>query len=669
MDIKSIVLACFLAISFIGMNGCDNSSSGMPSQSIQTPAEPETGEGPDENVDSSNGGGVTDNNGGNTDTGGEEAITLTALTVLPTTSTLTTSEQVQFIATASYSDDSSAVVTNDVIWESDNTDLMTVINTGLGTAIAAGNTIIRATLTEEGETQSSEVAVNIMGPSLTSITVSPKKFLLPASVKKQLTATAQYSDGTTKDITSQVEWSVSETVLNNPNPVSGSEPIFVSVDPSGVVICHEFDGNDDLDNDTTITATFNDMQDTAELTVFGSDVVALNITPAALDLRKGLTQQFTATALLGDREFYSSTDVTHVPESGSPLYEYWGWRSSDPSVVEVDRLTGLATVLTAINQPVEITFERGQDVGDLESGIAMLQINDATLDSISIAQLPSPLTKGTTENIQILAHYSDGITKDISTQPSLTLTLSDESIVDIVNSQIYASRSGTTDLIANFDGVDSEPSTITVVDNPVVSVSIEPSSLELAKGTLGQLTAIAAYDDGTTRDVTNEADWATRESDAVSVNSSGKVMTNAMPTNANSVLVSANFRGHSTNSNITVKYIAPQSLAMTLSSTQFTVGEKGKITLIAMFSDGSEQDVTELAFIYSFSPALTVTQDGVIEAWIAGGGAPIIYGYGFSHGYTDSGEYLGFTFSYDYGYNVALPIPGPFGFTEPIIIN
>lgn len=168
MDIKSIVLACFLAVSFIGMNGCDNSSSGMPSQSIQTPAEPEIGEGPDENVDSGNGGGVTDNNGntdtdgngdnggstdgtGGTDTGGEEGITLTALTVLPTTSTLTTSEQVQFIATASYSDDSSAVVTNDVIWESDNTDLMTVINTSLGTAITAGNTIIRATLTEEGD--------------------------------------------------------------------------------------------------------------------------------------------------------------------------------------------------------------------------------------------------------------------------------------------------------------------------------------------------------------------------------------------------------------------------------------------------------------------------------------------------------------------------------------
>ena len=648
MDIKSIVLACFLAVSFMGMNGCDNSSSGVPSQSIQAPAEPETG---------------------GMDTGGKEGISLIALTVLPTTSTLTTSEQVQFVATASYSDDSSAVVTNDVTWESENTDLITVINTGLGTAIAAGSTIIRATLTEEGVTQSSEVAVAISGPVLTSITVSPKKFLLPASVKKQLTATAQYSDGTTKDITNQVEWSVSETVLNNPSPVAGSDPISVIIDAHGVVICHEFDGDDDLDNDTTITASFEGMQDTVDVTVFGSGVAIINVTPTSTYLTKGLTQQFTATAILASQGFMSSTDVSHVPESGSPRYEFWGWRSSDPSVVEVDRLTGLATVLTSVNQAVEITFERGEDETTLSSGVAMLQINDAILETVVIEPFGQSLIKGATERLKVLAQYSNGTTQDISNQPTLIFTLSEQSIVEINDENLlYASNSGETQLVASFDGVTSDVNTITVVDNAIVNVVIEPSSLALAKGTLGQLTAIATYDDGTTRDVTHEANWTTRESNAVSVNSSGKVMTNAMPTNANSVLVRANLRGHSANSSITVKDVAPQSLDAILDTTRLAVGEEGKITLMATFSDGSTQDVTESAFLASYFSPLTVAPNGVIQAWEEGDYF-LIYGYGFSYGYGPDDFYSGVAFGYDYGYDITIPSDDSFPFGQSEIIT
>ena len=76
------------------------------------------------------------------------------------------------------------MVTDAVTWKSGNTDLISVVNSGLATTIAAGSTFIRATLTEDGVTQSSEVLVIITGPTLTSITISPKKFLLPASVKK-----------------------------------------------------------------------------------------------------------------------------------------------------------------------------------------------------------------------------------------------------------------------------------------------------------------------------------------------------------------------------------------------------------------------------------------------------------------------------------------------------
>lgn len=543
----------------------------------------------------------------------EENVILTALAVSPSSSTVATSEQVQFQATASYSDNSSAVVTDEVTWESDDTNLISILDSGLGTTISAGNTLVRATLTEDGVTQSSEVAVTITPPSLLSITVSPKKFLLPASVKKQLTATAQYSDGTTEDITAQVTWTASETTLNNPDPPVGSDPIVVTMDTNGVVFCNEFDGDDDLDNDTTITATFNGKQDTAQLTVFGSAVGAINVTPTVISLQKGSVQQFTATALLAMQGFISSTDVTQV-DGDDPYYSDWGWSSSDPSVVSIDRLTGIATVLSATATPVEITFDR-----ETSSGFAMLQVSDASLESITIEPLPNNLIQGTTESVQVMASYSDGTTKDISEQQSLTLSASDQSIIEIAeDNQLYANLAEVTSLTASFDGMTSAPVEMTVEDIAVESISVEPTSLSLAKGTIGQLAATATYSDGTTRDITDEAYWITGESDAVSVSDSGKVKTNAMPSNTNSVEISATFRGHRSASSITVKDVAPQGVDVSIEPTQLSVGEKGQMTITATFSDGTSQDVTESAFIASYFAPLTVTQDGVVEAWVEG---------------------------------------------------
>jgi hypothetical protein len=51
----------------------------------------------------------------------------------------------QFVATATYSDNSSAVITGTVNWTSAATGTATVLNTGIATGIAAGNTTITAT--------------------------------------------------------------------------------------------------------------------------------------------------------------------------------------------------------------------------------------------------------------------------------------------------------------------------------------------------------------------------------------------------------------------------------------------------------------------------------------------------------------------------------------------
>jgi uncharacterized protein YjdB len=73
------------------------------------------------------------------------AATLTSIAVTPATATVAIAGKQQFVATATYSDNSTAIVTSTVNWTSGNTAIATVLNTGIATGAAAGSTNITAT--------------------------------------------------------------------------------------------------------------------------------------------------------------------------------------------------------------------------------------------------------------------------------------------------------------------------------------------------------------------------------------------------------------------------------------------------------------------------------------------------------------------------------------------
>jgi uncharacterized protein YjdB len=72
-------------------------------------------------------------------------VTLSAIVVTPATATVPLTGTQQYVATATYSDNSTANVTSTVTWTSSNTAIGTVLNTGVATGVAAGTTTITAT--------------------------------------------------------------------------------------------------------------------------------------------------------------------------------------------------------------------------------------------------------------------------------------------------------------------------------------------------------------------------------------------------------------------------------------------------------------------------------------------------------------------------------------------
>ncbi|HEU4375362.1 MAG TPA: ice-binding family protein, partial [Telluria sp.] len=73
------------------------------------------------------------------------AATLTKIVVTPTPVTIGVTGVQQFVATATYSDTSTAIVTNSVTWTSGNVLIATVLPTGAATGVSAGTTSITAT--------------------------------------------------------------------------------------------------------------------------------------------------------------------------------------------------------------------------------------------------------------------------------------------------------------------------------------------------------------------------------------------------------------------------------------------------------------------------------------------------------------------------------------------
>jgi len=111
----------------------------------------------------------------------------------------------QCVASASFSDGSSRVVTSEASWTSSNTDVATVDSSGRVTHKSSGQTQIRATF--RNVTGSATLDVFVL--TLNSISVS----CTPQFEAHQCAAAGNFNDGSNQTITSQATWTSSNTAV------------------------------------------------------------------------------------------------------------------------------------------------------------------------------------------------------------------------------------------------------------------------------------------------------------------------------------------------------------------------------------------------------------------------------------------------------------------------
>jgi uncharacterized protein YjdB len=224
---------------------------------------------------------------------------LTSIAVTPGNPSIAKGLNKEFTATGTYSDDSSANITDTVTWTSGDTDVATVNDTGLASGILGGSSVIKAS----SNALSDSTKMTVTNAILSSIVVSPIKPSIAIGMNKQFAATGTYSDDSVADISTSVTWTSADTLV-------------ATIDVSGLA-------NGKAGGSSFITATSGTISNKTDLTVTNATLLSIDVTPANPSIVMNSNQNFVATGT------YTDDSVADISSSVT-------WSSADTNVATMN---------------------------------------------------------------------------------------------------------------------------------------------------------------------------------------------------------------------------------------------------------------------------------------------------------------------------------------------
>ncbi len=353
----------------------------------------------------------------------------------------------QFVATGTFSNQTTQDLTAEVIWAS-SAAFATISGTGLATGVSVGTTTISAT---KGSVSGSTM-LTVTEALLRSIAVEPADQSIAAGTKRQFTATGTFSDLSTQNITSQVTWTSSDIAV-----ATISDEGATKGEAKGLTA-----------GTTTIKAELGDVSGTTVLTVNNAVLVSLEVTPPTASDAIGHTVAFTATGTFSDTSTQNLTgDVT--------------WSTSSPAIATVSNAAADAGVATAIGLgTATITATVVTPTGDITDS-ADFTVTAAVLDSITVAPRAPNIIPGATQAFTATGNISDGTTTNLTATAAWSSSLT--SVATIAATGIATGVAvGETTITATSDGV-SGTATLNVRGPSVIATLPRDTAFGIRAGT------------------------------------------------------------------------------------------------------------------------------------------------------------------------------------------
>ncbi|MGI4757263.1 MAG: beta strand repeat-containing protein, partial [Janthinobacterium lividum] len=586
--------------------------------------------------------------------------TLIGLTVTPTAASIATGTAQQFTALATFSDGSSQDLTSSVTWTSSDNTAATIDAVGHAVGTGVGTTSITA----QSGSVNGVSTLRVTNALPVSIQITPGTVSLPAGSVLQILATARFTDGSSQDVTSAVNYTSSNSAV-------------ATVDSHGHL---QAVGS----GSATIYATLNGVTASIPVTINNAALSSISITPSDLDLAAGLSSQLTATGTFTDGSTQdltasltwtsSNPAVASVSPTGNVVVASVGSAiitANNGSVAAQVTVNGSSAVITAIAvSPASANLAAGQtqqflatatlsdssqqdvtasvhwSVGDPSkatvsdsndskglvtalhfgstavlatangvSGSANLAVQNATLTSISITPSTLSIPAGTTQMLTVTGNYSDGSTANLNSTASFTSSNPSAATVDS-DGVVHSVGVGSSTLTVSVGNV-SQTTTVGVTNALLSSIQIAAASPSIAAGLSTQLTATGTYTDGSTVDLSNQVQWSSSAPSVLTVSASGLVSA----INVGNATVSARLGATSNQTPIQVTAATLQSIAVTSLSTanSFALGQSLQLKAVGTYSDGSTQDLTSTVAWSSTTPGVGIVNSAGLATGVAQG--------------------------------------------------
>lgn len=357
--------------------------------------------------------------------------------------------------TATYSDKSTSDVSEKAVFTPSDTSVASVDGTTL-TALKEGSVNVVASY-KEGEKTVSSLSVSVEvskadepspGPSPTPepaaktlVTVllqtSPSPMNLLVNAKATLTATAEYSDGTTADVSDKATFSSSDTSVAT---IQGKTLTAVKAGTSKITATYKEGEIEKTSGESTVTVSNNE----AEQPVFTLESIEAG---EGFTLTAGEEKDITVTAKYKKKVGEVVTDESVTVTSDATFH------SSVLSVAEFDgtyknRLKALSAGITVIT----VNYQDQSKQHKSTTINVTVKEKPRTLMSIKLSVAGSDLfalTVGESKDLKVTATYSDGSTADVSSSATIT---SGSEHATVTGTKVTGVSDGEAQVTATFGG-------------------------------------------------------------------------------------------------------------------------------------------------------------------------------------------------------------------------
>ncbi|WP_165797437.1 Ig-like domain-containing protein [Solimonas fluminis] len=242
---------------------------------------------------------------------------LESISVTPATLTLPLGLGQAFVATGSFSDDSTMDITEQVTWTSADTNVLSISNAGgtKGQAVAKALST-SVVVTAQKDSLSDTATVQVTNPAVETLIVRPDtqscaspapgeddSIDLPLPFSTGLIACASYSDGVVRNVTTEVTWSSTDSSVVT---VSNDSPT------KGVITAAR-------DTIAAVAASLGGKTDSIQVKVVAATLTAITVTPAdVVIVNASAPVQFVATgSFTGDITLNITRNVTWTVSSNT----------------------------------------------------------------------------------------------------------------------------------------------------------------------------------------------------------------------------------------------------------------------------------------------------------------------------------------------------------------